>query len=128
MLASAIPSVPLVQYGARPKKFESVLFKPRGWSWIDPTSEVEAYATAVKGGFTTLTDVIAATGNGQDIEDFIKTRQRELKLLKEAGIQVETTVAAPAPTPASAPPAATPAQQPEDAAARSRVVQMARTA
>lgn len=128
VLAGAVPFVPLVQYGARPKKFEAVLFKPRGWSWIDPTSEVKAYAQAVSGGFTTLTDVIAATGNGQDIEDYIKTRQRELRLLKEAEILVDTTVSAPTPAPAAAPSTPTQPQAEEGAAARARVVPMARTA
>jgi lambda family phage portal protein len=30
-----------------PAKFKAVAFRPRGWSWIDPTKEVDAYIKAV---------------------------------------------------------------------------------
>jgi lambda family phage portal protein len=91
------------QYAVDPSKFEAVLFKPRGWSWVDPTKEVDAYKEAIKAGFTTLTDVIAATASGLDIEDIVKTRKRELQMLRDAGIEVDTTIV---PAPAVAPPSA----------------------
>ena len=69
-----------------------MLFKPRGWSWVDPTKEVAAYKEAIKAGLTTVTDVIAATGGGMDIEDVVKTRKRELAMFEDAGIDVDTTV------------------------------------
>jgi capsid protein len=72
-------------------KFEAVLFKPRGWTWIDPTKEVEAYITAIKNGLTTVTDVIAQTAGGMDIEDILRVRARELKLMEEAGLVFETS-------------------------------------
>jgi lambda family phage portal protein len=86
-----IKSISMVEYANNPAKFESVLFKPRGWSWIDPTSEVEAYTEAVKQGFTTLTDVIAQTANGADIEDVIRVRARELEMIRAAGLVFETS-------------------------------------
>ena len=95
VLASAIPGLPAGQYASDPGKFEAVTFKPRGWQWVDPTKEVNAYKEAIKAGLTTLTDVIAQTAGGLDIEDVIATRQRELKLLEEAGIEVDTTVLEP---------------------------------
>ncbi len=106
VLARAIDAVSPSQYATDMRKFEAVLFKPRGWNWVDPTKEVAAYKEAVKAGFITVTDVIAATAGGQDIEDVIATRKRELELMEEAGIKVDTTVsAAPAkPPPAAAPP------------------------
>jgi lambda family phage portal protein len=91
VMARAIESIPVEQYATDPKKFERVLFKPRGWSWIDPTSEVEAYKEAIKQGFTTVTDVIAQTAGGQDIEDVLTTRQRELKMMKDSGLVFETS-------------------------------------
>ena len=93
VLARAIESIPVEQYAAEPKKFERVLFKPRGWSWIDPTKEVEAYKEAIKQGFTTVTDVVAQTAGGQDIEDVLTTRQRELKMMEDAGLVFETSPA-----------------------------------
>lgn len=90
VLSGAIASIPPEQYGLNVRKFERVLFKPRGWSWVDPTKEVEAYKEAIKAGFTTRTDVIAATAGGQDVEDIDATRERELNLAKEKGLKYDT--------------------------------------
>lgn len=90
MLARKIDGVSVEQYATNSKKFEAVLFKPRGWSWIDPTKEVEAYQAAIKSGFTTRTDVIAQTAGGQDIEDIDTIRERELRMAKEKGLQFDT--------------------------------------
>jgi lambda family phage portal protein len=92
VLAGAIEGLSPAAYAVNPDKYNAVLFKPRGWSWVDPTKEVAAYKEAIKAGLTTLTDVIAATGGGMDIEDVVKTRKRELDMLKDAGIDVDTTV------------------------------------
>lgn len=81
VLAGAIPAVRVDEYAVSPKKFEAVLFKPRGWGWIDPTKEVAAYKEAVKAGFKTVSDVIAETGGGQDIEDVLRQRRRELVMM-----------------------------------------------
>jgi lambda family phage portal protein len=67
-------------YFTNPKKYQKVRYKPRGWSWIDPTKEVQAYKTAVRNGFMTQTDVVAQTANGVDIEDVFKARRAELDL------------------------------------------------
>lgn len=106
VLAGAIAPVRVGEYAADARKFEAVLFKPRGWSWVDPTKEVEAYKEAVRAGFTTVSDVIAATGDGRDLEDVITTRKRELGMLEEAGIEVDTTVKDEPPSAAPPPPPA----------------------
>jgi len=92
VMAGAVGGLPVGQYATTPDKFEAVTFKPRGWQWVDPTKEVNAYKEAIKAGLTTLTDVIAQTAGGLDIEDVIATRKRELDLLAEAGIEVDTKV------------------------------------
>jgi lambda family phage portal protein len=127
VLAGAIPEVPIEAYAAGRARYEAVLFKPRGWSWVDPTKEVNAYKEAIKAGLTTLTDVIAATAGGLDIEDVIATRKRELQMLKEAGIEVDTTVAeVVAPAPDAAP--AEPDDDEEEDAPASRVLPIRKTA
>jgi lambda family phage portal protein len=88
--AGAIPSISVSQYLADPEKYSAVRFKPRGWMWIDPTKEVEAFKEAVRDGFTTVTDVIANTGGGDDIEDILSRRERELKLMKDKGLKFDT--------------------------------------
>ena len=112
VLAGAVPSITVEQYAVRPDKFEAALWKPRGWGWVDPTKEVAAYKEAIKAGMTTLTDVIAATANGLDIEDVITTRKRELQLLTDAGILTDTEVM---PEPVPVAPVA-PVEPDEDAA------------
>ena len=100
VISRAIQSIPLDAYGVDRARYEASLFKCRGWSWVDPTKEVAAYKEAVRAGFTTTTDVIAATGNGMDIEDVIATRRRELDMFDAADIEVDTTVTdAPDPAP-----------------------------
>lgn len=126
VMARAV-DLPVSEYALNMAKFEAVKFKPRGWTWVDPTKEVGAFKEGIRGGLTTLTDVIASTGEGRDIEDFIATRKRELQLLEEAGIEVDTTV-----VPGAVPGAANAAAQPEDedppARPGSRVVNMPKAA
>jgi lambda family phage portal protein len=136
VLSQAITQVPLGAYGISPKQFEAVRWKFRGWSWIDPTKEVEAYREAVRCGFTTNSSVIAMTAGGRDIEDILEERREELDAMKAKNLIFDTDPSIPAtrPTsqsdqPAGAPPAdttpaATPAQDATPAAAR--VVSIAR--
>lgn len=90
ILARAIDAIRVDEYAMNPQKFEAVRFKPRGWSWIDPTKEVQAYEQAVKAGFTTVSDVISTTGAGRDLEDVLNERRRELDLMKEKDLQFTT--------------------------------------
>lgn len=92
VLNRAILNLRIDEYAVDPARFEAVTWKLRGWTWIDPTKEVQAYKEAVKAGFTTVSDVIAATAAGKDIEEVITQRKRELQMLDEAGISVDTTV------------------------------------
>lgn len=91
VLAGAVPGIALGEYALDRAKFEAARFKPRGWSWVDPTKEVLAAKEAVKAGFTTRADVIAATGDGRDIEDIDRQRVRELKDEQDAGLEFDTS-------------------------------------
>ena len=117
VLSRAITSIPVEAYAADRARYEAVKWKLRGWSWVDPTKEVSAYVMAVRAGFTTVTDVIAQTAGGSDIEDVINTRKRELAMFDDAGIDVDSNPGEfdaagkaiveptePAPQPAAAPP------------------------
>lgn len=108
VLAGTVAEVSVAQYAIDTPKFEAVLFKPRGWQWVDPTKEVKAYKEAILAGFLTVSDVIAQTGGGLDLEDYIKVRRRELDLLAAAGIKVDTTFVEPAAAAPGAPNAAQP--------------------
>jgi lambda family phage portal protein len=95
VLSRAITSIPVEQWALDPERFLRVTWKLRGWSWIDPTKEVDAYKAAIKAGFTSTTRVIAMTADGADIEDVIAERKRELEMFDEAGVEVDTTVPEP---------------------------------
>jgi lambda family phage portal protein len=70
------------------RKFESVRFRPRGWGWVDPTKEVEAFKEAVRCGFMTLQDVVSQSG--ADIEEIFEQRAKEVKLAEESDLVLDT--------------------------------------
>jgi lambda family phage portal protein len=82
VLARAITSIPVEAYALNRSKYEAVRFKPRGWSWVDPTKEVEAAEKSIRNGFTTVSAVIASVGDGRDLEDVMKERRDELDYMK----------------------------------------------
>lgn len=55
---------------------------------MDPQKEVDAYKTAVRCGFKTLSQVIAEQGG--DLDDVLLMRQNELALLDELHIVTDT--------------------------------------
>jgi lambda family phage portal protein len=112
VMAGAVPGINQDAYFARRTYYEAVQFKPRGWSWVDPTKEVEAYKQAVLSGFCTVADVIAATNGGADIEDVLNARRRELDMMDDLDLYFDTEAIEPpdpatAPAPGNAAPAAT---------------------
>lgn len=86
--------VTVPDYYTNPKKYRRARWKPRGWSWIDPTKEVTAYQMAVRSGFMTVSDVISQTNPDQDAEDVFKARRQELDLMKDNGLVFDTDPAA----------------------------------
>jgi lambda family phage portal protein len=131
VLARAIPEVPVASYVASRDKFEAARWKPRGWSWVDPTKEVNAYKEAVRCGFTTVSNVIAMTGGGQDLEDVLKERARELGMMADADLKFDTD---PGMQAEGAPPVAPPAKPDSETddgvqpGAKSKVITMKRDA
>lgn len=88
VLSRAIAAVNVEEYALNPRKFEAVRFRPRGWGWVDPTKEVQAFRDAVRSGFATQQDVLAQSG--EDFEELVEQRAKELKLAADAGIVLDT--------------------------------------
>jgi lambda family phage portal protein len=84
-LASAIS---LPGYERSPMHYCKDKWVARGWQWVDPESEVAAYKEAIKAGFTTISEVVAQTG--QDVEDVFKERRRELDLATAMELKFDT--------------------------------------
>ena len=83
-MLSGVVDIP--DYFQNKERYQAVRFKPRGWSWVDPSKEVQAYVEAVKNGFMSRSDVIAAIGNGQDRDDVDKAIKRDQDAAEALGL------------------------------------------
>lgn len=83
-LAGVFETFTAQDWALDPEKFEAVRFRPRGWGWIDPVKEGNAYRDAVRSGFMTQADVLAA--NGSDVEELIDQRKKEVELAAKADL------------------------------------------
>lgn len=86
---SGVLKLPL--YELDPKRYEDIRWMPRGWAWVDPAKEVAAYKEALRGGFTTLSDVIAQNGN--DFEEVMFQRQKENEVIRDLGLVFDSDAA-----------------------------------
>jgi lambda family phage portal protein len=90
VLSHSLQGIPIDAYAIDPRKFDAVRFKPRGWSWVDPTKEVAAYKEAEKAGYITKGRIIAQTADGSDHEDMMEERKDELAVQKAKGLVFDT--------------------------------------
>jgi lambda family phage portal protein len=67
---------------------EEVQWMPRGWGYIDPLKDVQADRMAVRAGFKTQSQVL--NENGSDLETWSKQRRRELDVVAEEDLVVES--------------------------------------
>lgn len=112
VLSRAVSSIPVESYALDASKFEAVRFRPRGWGWVDPTKEVEAFKAAVRAGFMTQAGVLATSG--EDVEEVIDQLKKEREMADEAGVVLDTDPAHDKEQQASAdPPDPPPDQEPE---------------
>ena len=86
-------AIDIPDYFRRRSFYQKVRFKPRGWSWVDPAKEVQAYISAVAAGFMSRSDVIAQIGNGQDREDVDKEIRADIDRAKELGLEFDHQIA-----------------------------------
>lgn len=87
VFARDIRSISVDEYMGNVEKFEAVRFRPRGWGWVDPTKEVQAFKDALRCGFTTLEKVLATSGD--DIEEVIEQLKHEREMIAAAGIVLD---------------------------------------
>lgn len=87
-VATMAGEVSLAGYENAPDMYRAVRWVPRGWSWVDPQKEIAAYQAAVRCGFITQADVIAASGG--DFEAVVEGRKYELELAGQNGLIFDT--------------------------------------
>lgn len=90
VLAGALP-ISTADFVLNRRKYEAAKFTTRGFGWIDPEKETTSALEQIKGGLTTLTQVVAENGDGRDFPDVAAERARELKLLESLGLQLTTS-------------------------------------
>ncbi|GAA4419910.1 phage portal protein [Acidovorax lacteus] len=86
---SALPAAKIDKFRA------GLVFRGRGWAWVDPEKEVNAAAKALEEGLTTRTQIVAATGG--DFEDNVIELAREAQLANTHGVAFGPRTATPAP-------------------------------
>jgi lambda family phage portal protein len=67
-------------------KWEAVKWQCPGWEWVDPLKDGQAAECELGIGATTLAKI--ATGKGEDWEDLLHQRKRELDLAKTLGLDI----------------------------------------
>ena len=76
-------------YDQSPETYQNVRWMPRGWAWVDPQKEVDAYKAAEMAGYITKAEIISE--NGGDIEDVFTQRRRELDMAEQLQLYFDTT-------------------------------------
>jgi lambda family phage portal protein len=75
-------------YETDPERYRQIRWMPRGWAWVDPAKEVQAYKDAVRCGFKTLGEVVAEQGG--DLEELMVSRAAELEMADELDLIFDT--------------------------------------
>jgi lambda family phage portal protein len=87
--AVAAGDLSLPGYDAAPERYEdAVRWVPRGWEWVDPAREGQAYQQAVRNGFLTRAEVVMSRGG--DYHETIQTLANEKAELDELGLVFDT--------------------------------------
>jgi len=88
-LEAALASGDLQIPGATPDtgRLAMVRWFPRGWEWVDPQKEVGAYKDAVRCGFKTQGEVVAAGGG--DLEELLLALAEERARAQELGLTLD---------------------------------------
>lgn len=94
--AVAAGLLPMPGYEAAKDRYRKARWMCRGWSWVDPMKEVDAYNQAIRSGFTTLGQVVAETGG--DLDELLDARQQEVQQTLELGLVFDSDPSADAAT------------------------------
>ena len=86
-LAVLSNALSLPGYEQQPERFKAARWMPRGWSWVDPAKEVQAYKDAVRCGFKTLAEVVAEQGG--DLDEVFLQLERERMLAETHGLVLD---------------------------------------
>ncbi|MCP9495891.1 MAG: phage portal protein [Pyrinomonadaceae bacterium MAG19_C2-C3] len=63
---------------------DAIVWRPRGWAWVDPEKDLKAKILALDNLLTTYSDTVAE--EGEDFADILSMRKKERDMMKEAGL------------------------------------------
>jgi lambda family phage portal protein len=81
MTKSAIP-IPDTKYD---KFADNLIFRARGWNWVDPLKEIQAHVVGLQNGIVTMQDI--AAHYGRDVEEVFEQLESERELAEAYGIK-----------------------------------------
>lgn len=91
----------LPDYELRPERYDRPRWQARGWSWVDPLKEVQAYREAEAAGYFTKAQIVAQLGG--DLEENFQQLAREKELAEQLSLTLDGDKKPAAPAPAAAP-------------------------
>jgi len=89
--AVAAGTLQLPGYDVAPERYESVKWFPRGWEFVDPQKEADAYNKLIRSGLRTQAQIVAEQGG--DLEDLLTARAAEVDRAEELGLQFDSNPA-----------------------------------
>jgi len=66
---------------------DSVIFRTRGYAWVDPQREINAAVTGLQNGFLSMSDVAQQTG-GRDVEEVFSAIQSDLEMADRYNLKI----------------------------------------
>ena len=82
-MSFGVLNIPITRYD---KFADSVIYRPRGFSWIDPLKEIQANALGIQNGLLSMQDV--ASNYGREIEEVFEQIAREKELAESHNISL----------------------------------------
>jgi lambda family phage portal protein len=65
----------------------SVIFRARGYQWVDPQKEVNSAVIGLQNGFLTFSDIAQQIG-GRDVEETFSTLQADLEMAERYDLKI----------------------------------------
>ena len=77
----------LPDYELNPERYLSPKWQTRGWSWVDPKKEIEAFRLGEAAGYYTKSQIMSMLG--KDFDDNVEQIKAEKETLSDVGVQLD---------------------------------------
>ena len=80
-------SLNLPDYELTPLRYLNPRWQARGWSWVDPKKEIEAFRLGEAAGYYTKSQIMSMLG--KDFDDNVVQIKAEKETLSDVGVQLD---------------------------------------